>query len=387
MNTSEIIGSDPATGECRRIFVEDGRIAAIERCSVASELWIAPGLIDLQVNGYGDRDFNSDNVTAEIVIEAADLLLTTGVTSFAPTLITASEQSITRGLCAIAEATRISDRAAACIPFIHVEGPHISPLDGFRGAHPLEHVRPPSLEEFDRWQQACDGRIGMVTLSPHFEGTEQYIKGLVQRGVHASLGHTHATNEQIQCAVEAGARLSTHLGNGIAPQLPRHPNPIWSQLAEDRLTASFIADGHHLPPETLRSMLRAKGQGRAFLVSDTVALAGMPAGIYTAPVGDRVEMHADGRLSMYNSTTLAGATVPLVQCLGRAVRMTGLSLAKIIEMATTVPGSFTADRGRLEIGARADVIRFAWTDEVAIRDVWLKGEHIISAHPQANTPQ
>src|SRR5260370_33365631 len=115
----------------------------------------------------------------------------------------------------------------------------------------------------------------MVTRSPHFPESVDYICAPVERGIHVSLGHTHASHQQIEVAVRAGARLSTHLGNGISLRVDRHPNPLWCQLAEDRLTASFIADGHHLPAETLRSMVRAKGLDRCRLGSDLVALGVM----------------------------------------------------------------------------------------------------------------
>lgn len=219
----------------------------------------------------------------------------------------------------------------------------------------------------------------MVTLSPHFPESYEYIAALVHRGIHVSLGHTHSPHAQIQGAVRAGARLSTHLGNGIALQIDRHPNPIWSQLAEVQLTASFIADGHHLPAETLTALVRAKGLDRSILVSDAVALAGMPPGRYVRSIGGHVELTADGRLSMENTSALAGAVVPLITCVGRAARMTGRSLAEAIVMATENPGRFAADRGRFQPGERADIIRFQWNEQdsvATVKDVWLAGERV-----------
>jgi N-acetylglucosamine-6-phosphate deacetylase len=369
-----ILGRDPCTGRYIRVLVEGGTITSIEKCEETTDLWISAGLIDLQVNGYAGLDLNGEDVVPETVIDLVEAMLAIGVTCFAPTVITAPEATILRHLRAIADALKSDSLVADCIPFVHVEGPHISALDGYRGAHPKEFVRPPSLAEFERWQEASGGLVGLVTLSPHFDRSDEYISALVSRQVHVAIGHTHASPEQIQRAVNAGASLSTHLGNGIAPQIARHPNPLWSQLADDRLTASFIADGHHLPAETLKAMVRAKGSERSVLVSDTVALAGMPAGTYTAPVGGRVELSPDGRLSMAGTTTLAGAAIPLVHCIGKAVRMTGLSLAEVLTMATAIPGHFARGRGLLQTGARADLIRFRWTDEVVLQDVWLAGE-------------
>jgi|SRR6187402_422456 len=373
---TSITGLDPLTGNGITVTVRDGYIASIAEAEGEGDVYLSAGLVDLQVNGYRGFDLNSADVSVATVSSLTRELLATGVTTFAPTLITASEPELLRGLATIAEARRSDATAFVSIPFVHVEGPHISPLDGYRGAHALEHVRPPSIAEFDRWQAACDGLVGLVTLSPHFPGSDGYISALTERGVHVSIGHTHASAPQIRAAVDAGARLSTHLGNGIALQLDRHLNPIWPQLADDRLTASFIADGHHLPSEVFQAMLQAKGLQRSLLVSDAVALAGMPPGRYDTPVGGQVELSADGRLSMAGARTLAGAAVPLNFCIGEAVRLTGLSLASILPLATTNPGAFAGGRGRLLPGERADLFTFRWDAQrsaLQIEEVWLAG--------------
>jgi N-acetylglucosamine-6-phosphate deacetylase len=377
VSRTQVLGREPVTGRVVMVTIEEDMILLVEPTDAPSDLWISAGLVDLQVNGYFGLDLNGHDPSAKTVSNLARALLATGVTSFAPTLITSPETEIVRRLACIAEACAKDSVAAACIPFIHMEGPHISPRDGFRGAHPLESVRPPSIPEFERWQRACNGLIGLVTLSPHFPGSEDYISALAERGVHVSLGHTDASHQQIEVAVRAGARLSTHLGNGLALRLDRHPNPLWSQLAEDRLSASFIADGHHLPAETLRAMVRTKGLDRCILVSDVVALAGMPPGHYDVAIGGRVELSPDGRLSMDGTSTLAGAAVPLITCVGRAVQMTGLPLADVLAMATRNPGRFAGNRGRLLAGERADIFRFHWNERESIatvNDVWLAGE-------------
>jgi N-acetylglucosamine-6-phosphate deacetylase len=379
MGRLRISGREPATGRCIAVTVEAGSIVSVDAASQDSDLWISAGLIDLQVNGYRGFDLNGGDVSSATVSELTRALLATGTTTFAPTLITAPEPEILHRLACIAQARASDPVAYQCIPFIHVEGPHISPLDGYRGAHPFEAVRPPSLQEFERWQAACNGLVGIVTLSPHFPNSEEYISALVDRGVHVAIGHTHASSAQIHAAVHAGARLSTHLGNGIAPQLDRHPNPIWSQLADDRLTAGFIADGHHLPADTLKAMVQAKGLDRSFLVSDAVTLAGLPAGHYISPVGGAVELTAKGRLQLVGSQVLAGAAFPLITCVGRAVKMMRRPLAEVLQMATEHPGRFAGGRGRLIPGGRADIFRFRWTDEttpLTIEDVWLAGEPV-----------
>jgi N-acetylglucosamine-6-phosphate deacetylase len=379
LRRQKIIGREPSTGRCIEVTVENDIVISIEESAEPCLLWISAGLIDLQVNGYAGHDLNGADIVPATVAVLARALLATGVTTFAPTVITAPEEEMVHRLRTIAEGCSSDTVAAGCIPFIHVEGPHISPLDGFRGAHPKDCVRPPSLAEFERWQAACGGMVGLVTLSPHFAGSNEYIAALVSRGVHVSIGHTHASQRQIQQAVDSGARLSTHLGNGIAPLLDRHPNPIWSQLADDRLTASFIADGHHLPAETLKAMVKAKGLRQSILVSDAVALAGMPAGSYTAPVGGRVNLSAEGRLSMEGTSTLAGAVMALSECIGLAVTMTSRSLAEVLIMATSNPGRFAGNRGVLQVGARADLFRFRWGEQVEVVDVWLAGQLMYQA--------
>jgi N-acetylglucosamine-6-phosphate deacetylase len=374
MTSQTIPGRDPHSGRSIAVTVEDGLITRVEQSLSSVDAYLAPGLVDLQVNGYAGFDLNADQISVETVTGLVDAMLAIGVTCFAPTLITAPEQAICERLAVIARAHRSHPRIAACVPFIHVEGPHISPLDGYRGAHPANAVRPPSIAEFERWQVAAQGLVGLVTLSPHFPEAPDYIRELVQRGVLVSLGHTHASPEQIAQAVDAGATLSTHLGNGIATQIPRHRNPIWAQLADDRLTASFIADGHHLPADALKAMLRAKGIERSILVSDTVALAGMAPGIYNTPVGGQVELRADGRLGVFGTEMLAGSATPLIQCIGNVVRAAQISLGDALAMVTTDPGRFCGERGKLTVGSRADLIRFHWQDEVVLQDVWLAGE-------------
>ena len=385
MGTKSIIGRDPQTGRCLALVVDNGVIARVDDCSANSDLFLSPGLIDLQVNGCAGLDVNALQLTSQTIIDLVDAMLSRGVTCFAPTIITAPEERIKHALGIIAESRRNHPRVAACIPFVHVEGPHISPLDGYRGAHPADAVRAPSLSEFERWQQASGNLVGMVTLSPHFTESVAYIAALVQRGVHVAIGHTHASPEEIGRAVDAGARLSTHLGNGIAPEFPRHRNPIWPQLADDRLSATFIADGQHLPPDVLKVMLRAKGLVRSLLVSDSVALAGMPTGVYSTPVGGHVELRENGRLCVFGSELLAGATASLADGIGNLARIIGMPLHDALALATISPATFVSGRGQLKPGSRADILRFRWQHAILIEDVWLAGEQVYTRSAATNT--
>jgi N-acetylglucosamine-6-phosphate deacetylase len=239
---------------------------------------VLPGLFDLQVNGFGGIDFNGSDLTAERAAEALDLMRWTGVTRCLPTLITSPFDRF-------ASSARVLARLAhPAVAGIHMEGPYVSPEDGARGAHPRAHVQPASIDDFARRQDVADGRIVLVTLAPEVPGAMPLIEHLVAAGVRAAIGHTAATPEQIGDAVRAGATLATHLGNGCPQMLPRHPNVIWELLGADALFASLIVDGFHLPPATVKSMIRAKGLDRTMLVTDAMAAAGCHDRGATSPV-------------------------------------------------------------------------------------------------------
>jgi N-acetylglucosamine-6-phosphate deacetylase len=353
-----ISGRDAVSGKPLQIGVEEGEIRSLASAPSEEAVWISPGLIDLQVNGYGGCDLNAPTVDADVVIALTRKLFATGVTTYLPTLVTASEEQIEKSLRAVAAARQADALVAHAIPFVFVEGPHISPEDGPRGAHPREYVRAPDLSEFERWQAVSGNLVGMVTVSPHWMNALEYIAALAAKGILVAIGHTHATPDQIHLAADAGATLSTHLGNGVGSRLARHPNLIWAQLADDRLTATFIADGHHLPADTLKSMVRAKGVERSVFVSDAVMLCGMASGIYQASIGGRVELRSDGRLSIVDTTTLAGAVSPLKDGIAQAAISGVCGLGDAVRMSTENPGRFVGHRGLLRPGARADLVRF-----------------------------
>lgn len=372
----QITGRDPLTGRPLVVRIQNGLIDSIVGGSAQETAWLAPGLVDLQVNGYRGHDLNAPSLNVDTVHSLAREVARTGVTTFFPTLITQSEERLIGALRTIAQACDTDSLTAHMIAGIHVEGPHISPEDGPRGAHPLEHIRPPSLAELEHWQAAARGLIRLVTLSPHFPESLDYIAALRHRGIHVSIGHTHCTADEIHAAAAAGADLSTHLGNGVAAQLPRHPNLLWAQLAEDRLTAMVIADGHHLPDDTLSVILRAKGLENVILVSDIVAVGGLDAGRYETPIGGTVELSPQGRLSLADTPFLAGAALPLNAGVAHLVNSLGLPLADALAMASRIPGNFAGGRGVLQPGVSADMMRFQLTPAFDIDTVLVRGELI-----------
>jgi len=377
--SQRVLGRDPSTGRGIAVTVEGGTIKAIDFQEQGEQPWLSAGFVDLQVNGYAGHDLNGPTLDVATVRALCRALLKVGVTTFLPTLITAPEARLLASLRTIAEACARHPEVAAMVAGIHVEGPHIAPEDGPRGAHPSADVRPPSLAEFDRWQQAAGGLVRLVTLSPHWAEAPAYVRHLVKAGVVVSLGHTSADAAQIGAAVEAGATLSTHLGNGSHAMLNRRHNHLWPQLADDRLTAMFIADGHHLTPAQLKSMLRAKGLGRSLVVSDTVALGGLAAGKYHAAIGGKVELRGDGCLTIDDGTGnyLAGAALPLLSAIPVLVNQAGFSLAEAIALMTSAPGRQVGGRGLLAVGQPADLVAFRWDGSSVgpvLDGVWLRGE-------------
>lgn len=231
-------------GTSASVTVGEGVITDITPvASEASDAWLAPGFVDLQVNGYGGQEFNDFELTTEKVLRVSRAMDADGVTSYLPTATTHSFEMLSNTMRILAAACEESSEIADRVPGFHVEGPYISKEDGPRGAHPLEHCRPPDWDEFQRLQEAAGGRIRILTLSPEYEGAAKFIAKAVAAGVVIAIGHTAADSDQIRAAVDAGASMSTHLGNGAHGQIRRHPNYIWDQLADDRLVASLIVMG------------------------------------------------------------------------------------------------------------------------------------------------
>jgi len=244
-------------------------------------------------------------------------------------------------------------------PGFHLEGPYLSGEDGPRGAHPADQIRPADWDEFQRWQEAAGGRIRLLTIAPETGNAIAFIKKAVASGVTISIGHTAAEPSQVEAAVDAGARFSTHLGNGAHGQLRRHPNYIWEQLGDSRLAAGVISDGHHLPPSVLRSILGVKGPEKTLITCDASGLAGCKPGRYQFESVD-VEVLADGPILIAGQNQLlAGSGQQTDICVGHMYAVTDASLAECIDMAGKHPANwFGIQSISLDVGSRADVILF-----------------------------
>lgn len=366
-------GRRPDTGEAVELEVRGEKIAAIRPLEDQERQlpWLSPGWIDLQVNGFAGYDFNSEQVTAEDIEGATRALHARGVAAYLPTIITGSDSRIKQGLGALAAYCESGGYGASSLLGIHLEGPYLSSEDGPRGAHDRAHTRDPDWEEFQRYQEAARGRIVMVTLAPERPGAIPFIERLAAAGIVPAIGHTMATATQLDAAIRAGARLATHLGNGSHPMLPRHPNYIWDQLADDRLWAAFIPDGHHLAPHVLKAMHRVKRE-KTILVSDCVKFGGMPPGRYRSLIGSHVELAENGRLSMVDQPAiLAGSAYSLDRGIAGALAYTDMTLAEAIDAVTVRPAQVLErpQLARLEPGSPACFTLFTWDKTAGAIDI------------------
>lgn len=349
-----------ASGHPVALKIKDGLIAAISESNQNPAEFIAPAFFDPQINGCLGISFNSPSLTVEQVRIVVDECRKHGIGAFLPTLITGSFESIRHGFATLLKATVTNNRIRACIPGFHLEGPYLAAEDGPRGAHPREHIRDPSWDEFQRWQEAAGGRILMVTVAPELPGMLGFIEKLTASGVVVAIGHTAATNQQIRDAVIAGARTSTHLGNGCHALLPRHDNIIWEQLANDALWASLIADGHHLPPAVVKCLIRGKGVSRTLLTCDAGSLAGMAPGKYRE-WGTDLEVLPSGKIVVAGTPFLAGSGHFTDLCVGNVVRFAGVSLEEAVDMATVRPRQLLGlPVCTLDVGQPADCVLFDW---------------------------
>ena len=385
----QLVGRRYDTGRPVQLEVSAGKIARIVPLLSEGDHsrpwpWIAPGLIDVQVNGYAGPDFNRPDLTPEHVTRIARAMDAFGVTRFCPTLTTERFEVLRDALRVIAATCESAADVARRIAGIHLEGPYISPEDGARGAHPRQHCRRPDWDEFQRLQEAAGGRIRILTMAVELDGAPAFIQRAAAAGVVVSIGHTAAGSAQIRAAVDAGARMSTHLGNGSHPMIRRHCNYIWDQLAEDRLVAGLIVDGHHLPPELVKTFVRAKTPERCILVSDLVGLAGRPPGQYPSSLCD-VEVLPSGKLVIAGQRELlAGASQPLGVGVANVMRMAGVSLAEAVRMAVDHPARLLdVEPGGLEPGDRADLVLFDLDKQFEVRATVVAGEVVAGAIPPA----
>ncbi len=300
--------------------------------------------------------------TPDKVVNAIEPYFAHGVTRLCPTLITSAFETLSTGFAAIRTACEKHPWLDHVVAGCHLEGPYLSGEDGPRGAHPKVYIRPADWHEFCDLQKASGGRIKLVTIAPEAPNAIEFIRRAVETGVRIAIGHTAATGEQILAAVDAGATLSTHLGNGAHPVMRRHPNYMWDQLGESRLSASIITDGQHLPDSVIRSIVGAKSVPKTIVTCDASGWAGCSPGVYENELG-KVEVLSDGRIVVAGQREiLAGSGAATDACVGHVVQCGAATLPEAIDMACRNPARFFGlPESVVAAGHAADLFLF-WLD-------------------------
>ena len=369
------------------IEIDKGKIVSIKHIErltdERNQVYVAPGLIDNQVNGFAGVSFcfAGGVLDKEGIIKATRELWKKGVTSYLPTLTTNSQEVLVRNFKILA-AEKSDPLLHGSIPGYHLEGPYISPVDGYRGAHPLKYVRKPDWDSFLQIWEASGKGILTVTVAPEVEGMQDFINKCTRLGIIVALGHHNGTKTDIDNAVLNGAKISTHLGNGCANLINRHVNPLWPQLANNGLTASIICDGFHLLDEEIAVFYKVKGPDKTIITSDVTSFASLPPGQYKNEDRETIELTKEGKLWLPAQNVLYGSATPVSRGVARIQGITGCSLGEAIRMASTNPAQLygLTDRGVIAPGKRADLILFTLgPTDLNIQKTFVEGELVYEA--------
>ncbi|WP_299782625.1 amidohydrolase family protein [uncultured Formosa sp.] len=351
---------DYRTDKPIQVEVKDDKIYKIldGNESLDGNYYIAPGLTDIQLNGFKGIDLNQLGLKCSDLKRLTEILFKKGVTTYYPTIITNSEEAISTLLNVVAMACEKYPEVDACIGGIHLEGPFLSREDGPRGAHAKKYIQAPNWDLFSHWQKVAKGRIKIITISPEWPESCEFIKRCVNSGIVVSIGHTAANPEQINKAINAGASMSTHLGNGCHAMLPRHINYIYEQLASESLWSTVIADGFHIPDSLLKIFIKTK-PSQTILISDATSFADLPSGSYSGHIGGDVELDSNGKLFVKNNPNLlAGSAKSLLWGVNQLVLKNIVSLQEAWDMASLKPVEFLQSKVThcLNEGCSADFV-------------------------------
>jgi len=386
MNAQKILeGIHYYTGKPVQVVTDNGIISEVrqvEKITGDPDVYIAPGFFDNQVNGFAGVSFifGAGELSSGGIKKATSELWKKGVTTYLPTLTTHRQDLLVKNFSILGQT--INDKELlGSIPGFHLEGPYINPEDGYRGAHPKRYVRLPDWEEFMEMYKASGEKILQITVAPEMEGALDFISKCGRHNIIVALGHHNAPAATVTAAIDRGARIATHLGNGAANMVNRHRNPFWSQLADDRYMISIICDGFHLLPEEIATFYKVKGTNNTIITSDVTSYAALEPGEYVTETGETIELTEEGMLRYPAQNVLYGSASPITKGVGHIMEVTGCTLADAVKMASTNPARLYGlnDRGTLTTGKRADIILFKLEDyKVKILSTYVKGKLVYS---------
>ena len=353
------------------VCCDDGKIVSVEKAGNFvpdhQAAYIAPAFFDLQINGAMGVAFSDINLDESGIRKVLSVCKLHGIEAICPTIITNAHTVLIHGFNTLRKACESDPVIARAMPCFHLEGPYISNEDGPRGAHQKQHVRNPVYDEFKEYQEASGNRIKLLTLAPELPGAIDFIRKMNLEGVVVAIGHTAASPMIIREAIAAGARLSTHLGNGSHAMWPRHENYFWEQLGCDLLSASIITDGHHLPEALIKTIVRVKPFEKQIITCDASGLAGLPPGKYSM-WNQEIEILSSGKVVVPGTPFLAGSGSFTDDCVAHLISLGVVSISQAIEMATNAPRKLLQlPEIKIEAGSKANLILFDSNKDVPFR--------------------
>lgn len=369
----------PGLGFCD-LLVDAESIAGVEVLGPIREAtsYVWRGFVDLQVNGFAGVDFADEQLSPDGLISVLPKLFSTGVTGFLPTLITNEVSKLRRQLGVFEKACQQSSMMGRATLGYHLEGPWLSPGPS-HGAHDPQQMRLPECSDLRALMDAASGRVRMITIAPELPGVLDFIRCAREAGIIVAIGHTDGTAADIYRAAEAGATLSTHLGNGCPQLLDRHRAPFWAQLADDRLQASLICDTFHVTPELVKIVARVKGASRCVLVTDAMQAAMMPPGTYRI-ANTVAELLPSGQVVRADRTSMAGSALTMDRAVTNFQKAVGCSLLEALNSATKNPLTALGCPGTsqgITAGQPADLVLFDLNDSaICVRETLLGGERV-----------
>ena len=380
MPANELIAHE-LTGKAIRVRWEHGIVSAIEPVVEApKELWLAPPLLDLQINGYAGIDFQRDDVTTEELLHSISKIQAAGCTRFLLTLISDQWQVMLRRLEHFRKLRSQSERLQRAIAGWHIEGPFLSAEPGFCGAHDPKVMIDPKPEYIDQLRKITNGDPILLTIAPERLDAIATISHAVSLGIKVSLGHTDAPRKRLIQGRQAGATAFTHLGNGCPRQLDRHDNILWRVFETPGLTIGLIPDGIHVSPSLFRTIHRLLGTGlthNMWYVSDAMAAAGVPPGKYKL---GRLELEVgeDQIVRLPGSPNFAGSALQPIDGIFRAAGMLGCEWREVWPNYSEVPARLMNLENGLEVGRSADfcVLNVAEPNQLQSLTVYSQGELI-----------
>jgi len=295
------------------------------------------GFFDLQINGYGGVDFNKEDLAPEELRRACERLKADGTDGFLPTIITEELATMCQRLTRLAQLREKDSLAREMIPGFHIEGPFLKETTGYRGAHPMDAIRPATIDAMNQLLDAAQGLTKLVTLAPECDAGFAVTNLLAKQNIAVAAGHCDASLDELRGAIDAGLTLYTHLGNGCPPQIGRHDNIVQRVLSlSDQIMPTFIADGAHVPFFALKNYLKCAGIDRCIVVTDAIAPAGLGPGNYTLGRWDLV-IKEDMVARAPDGSHLVGSAISMPLSARNLREQLGLSDAEVHKLTSINP--------------------------------------------------